>query len=117
MPPHDSSPAGNHASSAGQSLDGAIIGRGLRLDGSIAVPIPASVSLSWPAGASLTWSAWLKPDAAEATEVIFGRRDGPRALIIGLADARPYVEVNDGTETKRVEAPAPLPAGEWHTSR
>ncbi|HVN32134.1 MAG TPA: DUF2341 domain-containing protein [Thermoanaerobaculaceae bacterium] len=114
QPPRDSSPAGNHAASPGTSLDGAMIGRGLRLDGDSTVAIPPSPSLAWPAGASLTWSAWIKPETAGENGVIFGRRDGPRALVIGLDAGRPYVEVADGRDVKRIGAPAAISAGEWH---
>jgi biopolymer transport protein ExbB len=114
QPPRDSSPAGNHASGPGAGIDGAMIGRGIRLDGTAALPIPPSPSLAWGAGASLTWSAWARPAAAEGAGVIFARRDGPRALVIGIEGGRPYAEVADGADVRRASAPAAIPAGEWH---
>ncbi len=81
-PPRDSTGSGNHARSAGGSADGALVGRGLRLDGSSTVQVPASPSLAWAAGARVTWSAWIRPAAPDASGVIFGRHAGAAAFVV-----------------------------------
>lgn len=114
QPPRDSSAAGNHAQSAGQSAEGAIVGRGLRLDGTGGVIIPAAPSLAWTAGAAMTWSAWVKPAEAASTGVIFSRRDGASAFVVGLDAGKAYVEIGGGAGPKRAAATVELAAGTWH---
>jgi len=109
-PPHDSSAAGNDAQNAGLSSDGSLIGPGLRFDGKTTVTIAPSSSLAWTAGGALTWSAWIKPTALQANEVLFSRRDGSNDFLIGLDNGVPFVDVN-GT---RSPAGAPLAVGAWH---
>jgi len=58
----------------------------------------------------LTWSAWIKPTALQANEVLFSRRDGSNDFLIGLDNGVPFVDVN-GT---RSPAGAPLAVGAWH---
>lgn len=116
QPPKDSSNWGNHALNAGQSTEAASIGRGLKLDGGPSIIVPAGQSLAWTSGGKMTWSVWLKPADADATGVIFSRREGPASLVIGLEGGRPYVEVEAGTGRHRAVASAsePLPAQSWH---
>jgi biopolymer transport protein ExbB len=113
QPARDSSVWANQALTAGNSTD-ALIGRGLRFDGSSTVAIPAATSLAWAAGAKMTWSAWIKPADANANGVVFSRRDGSSAFVIGVTDGKPFVEVTAGTDTKRTAADAALPAAGWH---
>ncbi len=107
--PADSSALANNAENAGTASDGAIIGSGLRLDGKATVKIPASASLNWNDRDELTWSAWIKAAALQANAVIFSRREGANALVIGLDNGIPYVEVNG----QRSPAGAPISAGTW----
>ena len=109
-PAADASGLGNNASNAGLSDDGALIGPGLRLDGKTAVSIPTSASLAWADGAAMTWSAWIKPASLAPNAIIFSRRDGNNALLIGLDSGVPFVEIN-GT---RSATGAPVTANSWH---
>ncbi len=114
QPPRDSSAAGNHATTAGASADGALIGAGVRLDGASPVTIPPSSSLAWTGGARMTWSAWIRPAEAAGTGIVFSRRDGGRTFAVGLEGGRPYVEVDAGAGARRAAAPGELAAGGWH---
>jgi biopolymer transport protein ExbB len=114
QPPRDSSSSGNHALTAGTTAEGALIGRGLRLDGSTAVTVPGAPSLTWAAGAKMTWSCWVRPAEATATGVVFSRRDGTRAMIIGIDGGKPFVEIDGGSGAQRASATAALPANGWH---
>ena len=114
QPPRDSTSWGNQASSAGTGVDGAIIGRGLKLDGSSTVTIPAGPSLAWPDGSRITWSAWVRPAEAEASGVIFSRRDGGSALAVGFEGGKPYVEIDRGKGAQRATSATPLAASGWH---
>src|SRR5215470_3018165 len=89
QPPRDSTTWANHATTAGTGTDGAQIGRGLKLDGATTstVTLPTGPSLSWAAGAKMTWSLWVKPSEGAATGVLFSRRDGGRAFVVGMDGA------------------------------
>jgi biopolymer transport protein ExbB len=109
-PATDASGLGNNASNAGLSDDGALIGPGLRLDGKTAVSIPTSALLAWTSGSTMTWSAWIKPASLAPNAIVFSRRDGVSALLIGVDSGVPFVEIN-GT---RSAAGAPIAASSWH---
>jgi biopolymer transport protein ExbB len=112
--PSDYTANGNNAQNAGVSVDGSMIGGGLRLDGHGAVTIPASPSLAWSDGAEMTWSAWIKPVALQSDAVIFSRRDGANTFLIGVDNGIPFAEVMSGKGTQRSSAGAPIAAGSWH---
>ena len=116
QPPHDVTSWANHATTAGNAVDGSLIGRGLRLDGSEGgtVTIPAGPSLAWAEGAKATWSAWVKPADADAKGVIFSRRDGSNALVIGVDGGKPFVQLESIASVRREVAGTPLPAASWH---
>ena len=113
-PPQDLSGWANHAQSAGQSVDGAIIGSGLHLDGLTPLLLPASPSLTLPDGGALTWSAWVKPDALQRGAAVYSRRDGPNGLIIGFDDGAPFVELDNNGSVLRSATAAPVAPGGWH---
>jgi biopolymer transport protein ExbB len=113
-PPRDSTSWGNHASTAGTPADGAIVGRGLKVDGSSPVQIPSGPSLGWAAGSRITWSAWLRPAVAEATGIAFARRDGTAAFVVGFDAGKPYVEIGGPAGPQRATGPAALAAAGWH---
>jgi biopolymer transport protein ExbB len=104
--PHDSTTYGNNAQNSGANTSGALIGPGLRLDGSSAITIANSETLTWTEGTALTWSAWVKPAANQANAIIF-RREG---FIIGADNGIPFVEVN-GARTQGAPPMAPV---SWH---
>ncbi|MCA6124959.1 DUF2341 domain-containing protein [Bradyrhizobium sp. WSM 1704] len=113
-PALDSSVWANNAQSVGQPADGSLIGTGLRLDGRAPLTLPASSSLAWPEGSALTWSAWIKPAALQPNAALFSRRDGANALVIGLDNGIPFVEVTSGGSAQRTGAGAPIAASTWH---
>jgi len=112
--PRDSTVWANHALDPAASADGALIGMGLKLDGTKTVGIPSGSSLAWSAGGRMTWSAWVRPGEAETTGVIFSRRDGANGLVIGVEKGRPYVDVVTSTGPQRMAAVTPVQANSWH---
>lgn len=114
VPAKDASVYGNNAQTPGQSVEGSLIGPGLKLDGQTLVGIAGSPSLVWADGAPLSWTAWLKPGVAQATGVVFSRRDGTNGLVIGLDAGVPYVEVTRDGVAQRSAAGAALAANSWH---
>ena len=113
-PPKDYTGNTNNAETPGTVVDGALIASGLRLTGRNAVTLPKTASLAWNEGQALTWSAWIKPSALAANAVIFSRHEAPNALVIGLDNGVPYVEVTSGAGgTQRSGTGAPLAAGTW----
>jgi biopolymer transport protein ExbB len=113
-PSLDSSAWGNNAQSAGQAADGSLIGTGLRLDGRTGLTLPASPSMALPASAAITVSGWFKPAALQRNSAIYSRRDGSNALVIGLDDGAPFVEVTVNGSVQRTAASAPVAPGGWH---
>jgi biopolymer transport protein ExbB len=111
--PRDSSPGGNPAEQAGSPVSGAQIGGGLRLTGQNTVSTAASPTLAWTDGAALTWSAWIKPQALGAKAVIYSRREGANALVIGLDNGVPYVELSNASGTQVSSGGEPLALNAW----
>jgi biopolymer transport protein ExbB len=109
--PFDSSGAGNNALNSGTAADGAEIGTGLRLDGRTPINVPAAPSLAWPNEAAFTWSCWVKSNAPQANAVLLARRATGKAVVIGMDNGVPFVEVRGGGATERTSPGAPLPAG------
>jgi biopolymer transport protein ExbB len=113
-PPHDQTANANNAAAAVKSIDTGIIGRGIHLDGATPISLPTSPSLTNPANGQLTWSAWVKFDAALPDSVIFAKRDGQNALVVGLAQGAPYVALTVNGMAQRAAAPAAVSASAWH---
>lgn len=113
-PAADSSIWANNAAAPGRTADGALIGQGLRLDGTDTVGIPDSSSLNPPENAPMTWSAWINMTAPQPNAVVFSHREGGGGFAIGLDNGVPYAEVGAAGQTVRTPAAAPMPAGEWH---
>ncbi|MES2696663.1 MAG: DUF2341 domain-containing protein [Verrucomicrobiota bacterium] len=111
--PFDFSANANKADKAGTPAATALIGGGLRLAGQGAISVPASPSLAWKEGAALTWSAWIKPTAFRANAVLFARREGDNALLIGEDNGVPYIEVTTAGATQRTPAGEPLALNAW----
>ena len=114
QPPRDSTSWANNATSAGPGTDGAQIGRGLKLDGTSTVTIPAGPPLAWPSASKMTWSAWIKPAEGAATGVLFSRRDGSNSFLVGMDAGKPFVEVSTPSGPQRVTAAVGLGADKWH---
>ncbi|MDC7787020.1 DUF2341 domain-containing protein [Rhodoplanes sp. TEM] len=112
-PAQDSSPWANHAQSAGQPADGAMIGTGLRLDGRTPLTLPGNPSLALADAAPFTWSTWVKMAAPQPNAVLYARRDGRNALVIGLDNGAPFVEVTRDGVTDRSATAAPIAPNAW----
>lgn len=104
----------NNARSAGQPADGALIGTGLRSDGTNPVSIPGATSLAFAQDGPLTISAWVKPAAMQRNAVLYSRRDGANALLIGFDDGAPFFEVTSNGTTQRSAGASPVAPGGWH---
>ncbi|RED35200.1 outer membrane transport energization protein ExbB [Rhodopseudomonas thermotolerans] len=113
-PPQDISAWGNSATTPVAAADGAIIGQGARFDGQSALTIPAGPPLATAEGGEMTWSLWLKSAAPQPRAVLYARRDGANALIIGLDNGVPFVEVTAAGATQRGVGGAAIPAATWH---
>jgi biopolymer transport protein ExbB len=110
-PAHDSTASGNDAQDIGKTIDGSLIGPGLKLDGHGAISIPASASLTWTDGGEMTWSAWVKMTALQPNAMIFTRRDDTKNFTIGFDNGVPFVEVTNGA---RSQGSVALPVNTWH---
>ena len=108
--------AGAHnTENAGVPAGGSLIAGGLRFAGQTGVTIPLAADLAWTEGGAATVSAWVKPTMLAPGAVLLSRRDGDRALVIGLDNGVPYVEVTGsaGTQRSKPAADAPLAANAW----
>ncbi len=108
--PVDSSSGGSKCENSGVPAPGSLIANGLRLTGQTAVTVSATPSMEWAEGGALTWSAWVKPSNLAPNAVIFSRREGSAAFVVGLNNGAPYVHIGaqqsaDGT---------PISVGVWH---
>ena len=112
--PKDSTGNANNGETPGVTVDGSLIGSGLRFSGKNTVTVPKTASLVWNEGQTLTWSAWIKPSALAANAVIFSRHEDPRALVIGLDNGVPYVEVTGAAAPQRSGPGAAIATGSWH---
>jgi biopolymer transport protein ExbB len=97
------------AEKAGLSMDGAIVGRGVRFTGSNPIKVPAHPAVQWADGGSITLSAWINPSALSSDAVVFSRKSGNSGFKVGLASGVPYVEVGG---SKAVEGKA-IDKGNW----
>lgn len=116
QPARDATTWSNHGSAPYAPAEGALVGRGLRLDGTAAgaLALPAGPSLKWEEGAKATWSAWVRPAEGESKGVIFSRRDGANAVLVGIDGGKPFVQLEGAAGIKRETAAAALPAATWH---
>ncbi len=112
--PNDASGNGNNADKAGISSSGAMVGSGLRLAGAAPLSIAPAPSLEWNRGGTLSWSAWIKPADHQSNAILFSRRDGGNAFVIGFDEGVPYVEVTEGGAVQRGSAKEPLSVNSWH---
>ena len=113
-PALDSSVWASNAQSVGQPADGSLIGSGLRLNGTAPLTLPASPSLAIAADAPFTWSAWIKPAALQPNAALYSRRDAANAVVIGLDNGAPFIEVTNASGTQRSGAGAAVAANGWH---
>jgi biopolymer transport protein ExbB len=114
VPAVDSSAWANNAQSAGVPADGSLIGNGLRLDGKTPLTLPASPSLAVAENSAWTWAAWIKPAAPQPSAAIYSRRDGRNALVIGIDNGSPFVELSVNGAVQRTAPATPVAPGGWH---
>lgn len=113
-PPKDATAYANNAQAASvRSVEDGIIGRGAGFDGKGSLTLPASPSLNLAAGGGFTFSAWVKPAALAPNALLYSRRDGANALLIGLDNGLPFAEIDGGAAPVRVAGSAPLAANQW----
>jgi biopolymer transport protein ExbB len=112
--PKDATGYGNNALTAGKRDTAALIGYGVRLDGTAPIRLAPSPSLAVTAGQALTWSLWIHLDAGVNTAILYSDRDGPNALTIGLDQGAAYAQVDTPDGTKRTSAGTPLAGDGWH---
>ncbi|MEX3527421.1 MAG: LamG domain-containing protein [Burkholderia sp.] len=96
-----------------RSVEDGIIGRGVSFDGNGSLTLPASPSLNLAAGGGFTFSAWIKPAALAPNALLYSRRDGANALLIGLDNGLPFAEIDGGAAPLRAAGTAPLAANQW----
>lgn len=112
-PPKDATAYANNAQAATvRTVEDGIIGKGAGFDGNGSLTLPASPSLNVAAGGSFTFSAWVKPSALAPNVVLYSRRDGANALLIGLDNGVPFAEIDNGA-TIRTPASSPVVANQW----
>ncbi|WP_232440719.1 DUF2341 domain-containing protein [Burkholderia ubonensis] len=116
-PPKDATAYANNAQNAPfRSVEDGIIGKRAQFDGSAALTLPASPSLNVAAGGGFTFSAWVKPSALAPNALLYSRRDGANALLIGLDNGVPFAQVDGAAGSPapvRTPAAAPIAANQW----
>ncbi len=108
-PPADATSNATNGANAGRAVLNGLIGGGLALDGRGSIKFPGTPALSWAASGPLTITCWIKPTALGARQILLSRRDGANALLIGLENGVPFIEVNG----QKASASAALPVKEW----
>ncbi|SFS13477.1 outer membrane transport energization protein ExbB [Dyella sp. OK004] len=112
--PKDATAYGNNATKGQlRPVDGGIVGKAARFDGSSTLTLPAAASLNLTAGGNFSFSAWIKVDALPtAPTALYARRQDGKGVLIGLANGAPFVEI-DGEQAQRSAAGEPIKAGQW----
>jgi biopolymer transport protein ExbB len=112
-PPSDATANHNTAQTPIADLEQAsIIGKGAKFAGGGAILVPASPSLAVSPAGPFTFSAWVKTAAPQPRAGLYVRRDGGGALIIGLDQGVPFVELHNGA-VQKAAATAPLAGNQW----
>ncbi len=102
----------------GQPLPAALIGAGIKFDGTSQLTLGPAPALQLVPGGGFSFSAWIKPDAAAteaaATEaVIMMRAEGPAELALGIVQGQLYarlIQAGAALETPH----AVIAPGVWH---
>jgi biopolymer transport protein ExbB len=106
--PRDTTAYSNHAQTAPAGLVDGVIGRAAHFAGA-PLMLPASPSLAIPAAGAFTFSAWVRADQPGGEQLIYARRDAGNALLIGINQGVPFVEVNG----QRSQPGQPLTPAAW----
>lgn len=112
-PPADSSASAVAATGPTIPVAGALIAGGIRFTGQNALTIPTSPALASAPGSPLTWSAWIRPVAFRPNAIIFSRRNGPDALLIGEDNGIPFLEITSASNTRRTSPGSALAKDTW----
>ncbi|NIE86720.1 MULTISPECIES: MotA/TolQ/ExbB proton channel family protein [unclassified Burkholderia] len=113
-PPRDATAYANNAQAATlRTVEDGIIGKGAGFDGNASLTLPASPSLNLAAGGGFTFSAWVKPASLAPNALLYSRRDGANALLIGLDNGVPFAEIDAGAAPVRTPAASPVAANQW----
>ncbi|QVQ27000.1 DUF2341 domain-containing protein [Achromobacter deleyi] len=108
-PPRDTTAYSNHGQTpTGAAVDG-VIGRAAQFAGTAPLMLPASPSLAVPAAGAFTFSAWVRADQPAGEQLVYARRDAGNALLIGISQGVPFVEVNG----QRSQPGQPLTPAAW----
>lgn len=108
-PPRDTTAYSNHGQTpTGAAVDG-VIGRAAQFTGAAPLMLPASPSLAIPAAGAFTFSAWVRADQPAGEQLVYARRDAGNALLIGINQGVPFVEVNG----QRSQPGQPLTPAAW----
>ncbi|MEJ8797254.1 DUF2341 domain-containing protein [Trinickia caryophylli] len=114
MPPKDATAYGNQAQNAPvRTAEDGIIGRAAQFNGASPLNLVASPSLALARGGAFTLSAWVKPGAVGPRALLYARRDGANALLIGLDNGVPFVEVDADGASSRTAPGQPVTANQW----
>jgi len=113
-PSKDVTAYGNNAQNAPSRVaEDGIIGRAAQFNGSAPLNLPLNPSLNVSAGGSFTFSAWVKPGALAPQTLLYSRRDGGNAILIGLDNGVPFAEVDGGAAPARTPAVQAVAANQW----
>lgn len=112
-PVKDVSANANSSTSIVELNDAGLVGNSAKFSGNNLVVIPASNSLNIPADTPFSLSLWLKPAAGNSTGIIYARREGTNALVIGLNQGIPYVSVTNNGTTQQTAITSAFEAGKW----
>ncbi|MFY3313516.1 DUF2341 domain-containing protein, partial [Achromobacter ruhlandii] len=93
-PPRDTTGNSNNAQTPMAAAVDGVIGRAAQFAGGAPLMLPASPSLAVPAAGAFTFSTWVRADQPAGEQLVYARRDGGNALLIGINQGVPFVEVN-----------------------
>ncbi|WP_413197303.1 DUF2341 domain-containing protein [Pararobbsia alpina] len=113
-PPKDTTAFANNAQTAPARIaEDGILGKAAQFNGTSTLAVPASPSLAIKDGGAFTFSAWVKPSALAAQSLVYSRRDGGSALLVGIDNGVPFAEVDGGAAPARTPAGQPVAANQW----
>ncbi len=112
--PQDATANKNHATApAGELYPAALIGGGLRLNGSATMHVAASPSLKVQAQQGATVSAWVRFEAPPQNAVVAALEDAGRGLVLGVNGAQAFARLAGGKGNVDVSG-GQLTPGTWH---